>query len=67
MKPETSSPSLDPKKVCWLEIIILMQQVEIKSALNFKDLFYEIIFLEAQKQFKIINSDICYWWIEIYL
>ena len=44
-----------------------MLQVDLKSASNFKDLDKKnciILFLKAQIQFRLINFDICDWWIE---
>ena len=40
---------------------LLMQQVDLKSPLNFKAFFYKILYLTAQIQFLVINSDICVW------
>ena len=49
-----------------------MLEGDFKSASNFKDFFYKICFciilyLKAEIQFKLINFDICDWWIENYL
>ena len=46
---------------------ILMLEGHLKSASNFKDFFYKILYLKAEIQFKLINFDICDWWIENYL